>query len=158
MPLPVAPNCSTPDSGARGKDAGRQRLDRNPGAVRIERVVAVPAHPRRTGDLAGALVNLEPVEPHARPFETQRGGGGLERLSVCDPVVDGETAEAEWRLVLAVEVILAGDEPIDRVGVEQERVAQIGERPASDPDERVDFFTAVLARVAQREQALGRDA
>ena len=94
-------------------------------------------------------MNLEPVEPHTSPFETQCGGGGLEPLSVCDPVVDGETAEAEWGLVLAVEVILAGDKPIDRIGVEQERVAKIGERPASDADERVDFFTAVFARIAR---------
>ena len=102
-------------------------------------------------------MNLEPVEPDAGPFETQRGGRGLERLAVRDAVVDGEPAEAERRLVLAVEVILAGDEPVDRVVVEQERVAQIGERPPRDADARVDLFSAVPARIAEREHALGRD-
>ena len=64
-------------------------------------------------------------------------------------------AEAERPLVRAVEVELAGHQTLHRIVVELERVAKVGERPAIEPDARVDLLAAVLARVAERELAVG---
>ena len=41
--------------------------------------------------------------------------------------------------------------PVDRIVLEVERVEQIGDRPAIDPDARVDLLAAVAARIAERE-------
>ena len=56
---------------SRKRDAG-QRLDRDARAVGVERVGAVPADVRRTGDTADAFLDVDVVETDARAFEAQR--------------------------------------------------------------------------------------
>ena len=60
-----------PESGARGNEIDRQRLDRDLRAVGVERVVAVPGDPRRAGDRAGALPDVDLVEADAGALEPE---------------------------------------------------------------------------------------
>ena len=110
----------------------RHRLDafqRNAPAGRVERVGAVPADERRAFGGAAALPHLDAVDAHAVPLEAQRARGGLERLAVCEPVVDRQRAEPERTLIRPVEVILARHHALDVVVVDIERVLEVGGRP-----------------------------
>ena len=70
-----------PESGARGNESRRQRLDRDLRAVRVERVVAVPADPRGAGDRAGALRDVDRVEADAGALEAQVRGRASRTVS-----------------------------------------------------------------------------
>ena len=132
-------------------------LDRHAASGEVERVGPLPADVGRAGHLAPRLARLDAVEPHALALEAQRRGRRLERLVVGDALVDLHAPEAKRRLVLAVQVELARDLPFNRVVVEQERVAQVGQRPVGQPHARVDLLAAVAARVAERKASFGFD-
>ena len=133
------------------------RLHRHTLARHVERVRACPRDVGSTGDRPAALGGLDRIEADAGALEAQRRGRTLERLAVGDAVGDLQLAEAEWRLELAVEAELARQAAIHRVIVEQEGVAQVGDRTIGEPDSRVDLFAPVLARISQREAPLGLD-
>ena len=102
-----------------------------------------------------ALGDREVVEPHARAVEPQRRRRLLKRLAVRDAVVDRHAAEADGPLVLAGQMELAGQQAGHRIVVDLERVPQAVEVAARDAEPRVDLLAAVVARIAEREEAVG---
>ena len=158
VPVPVAVNCSRPDSGARGKATVLQRFDRNLGAVSVERIRAVPSDPRRAGHAAGALANLKAVEPHARipRSEARRWPCRTSRRMPCrcrSRAGRTRTASRTCR----TGGIRPDTRPVDRIHVELEGMPQIRKPTTSDEDARVDFLAVVAPRIAERERAVGSD-
>ncbi len=106
-----------------GREIGQvERVDGQAAAVGVERVGPVPADVGGARDQGAGLLHFEPVEAHAGPLEAQAGHPGGERLVVGHAAIEGEAAEAERLLVLAVEMNLAAERPVDRVVVELEGV------------------------------------
>ena len=138
-----------------GKREGRDLFGRNAAAVRVEGVRRVPPDERGAGQRPAVLVDGDAVEPHACAIEPQRGGRFLERLGVRGPVVDRHAAEADRMLVFAGEVEFAGERPGHQIVVELKGVAQALEVAPHDAEARVDLLPAIVARIPEREHAVG---
>ena len=91
------------------------------------------------------------------PSKRSEPGRGLERLAVCEAVVDRQRAEAERALIRPVEVVLARHDALDVVVVDVERVLEIGSRPLRHADAAVDLFALVAPRKSEREAAVDGD-
>ena len=102
-----------------------------------------------------ALPDLQRIEAYAVPLEAQRRCRALERLAVRDTLVDRHLAEPERPLVRPVQVEVARHQTLHRIFVQLERVTKVGERPAIEPDARVDLLSLILARIAEGELAIG---
>ena len=88
----------------------RNRVDRNASAVGVERVRRIPSDERCPRDGAGALRDLNVVEPHARAVESHGGGCLLKRLAVCDAFVDRHPAKADGAFVLPRQMEISGQQ------------------------------------------------
>ena len=106
---------------------------------------------------AAALLDRDAVETDAGAVEPQRRRRLLKRLAVRDAVVDRHAAEADRPLVLAGQMEFAGQQARHRISSISNACRRLSRSRRDDAEARVDLLAAVVARVAEREQAVGVD-
>ena len=134
---------------------GGDLLDRNPPGIGVERIRRVPADERGAGHRPAALGDVDGVEANPGTIESQRRGGLFKGLAVRHPLLDRHAAEPNRTLIRAREVKLAAQQPVDRIVVDLKGMAQARHIAPHEAKPRVDLLAAIVARVAEGEEAVG---